>query len=132
MGSRNFLICMPKALGPFRDTYMYQANQESHVTSNRASILLSDIIIFRHTNREPTMGNITTTFLNILEDKCIYEAEVLYYCDDRALQSHCLKTLIIVRYTVLSDTALQSYTKGGKILQPLLSVMAIHVLSKEP
>ena len=35
-------------------------------------------------------------------------------------------------HTLLSDTALQSYTKRVKILQPLLSVRVTHVLSKEP
>ena len=59
-------------------------------------------------------------------------AEVLYYCDDRALQSHCPKTSIIGQLPLLSDTVLQSYTKGVKILQPLLSVRVTHVLSKEP
>ena len=59
-------------------------------------------------------------------------AEVLYYCDDRALQSRCPKHLIIGRSYFLSDTALQSYTKRVKTLQPLLSVRVTHVLSKEP
>ena len=59
-------------------------------------------------------------------------AEVLHYCDDKALQSHCPKTSIIGRFTLLLDTTLQSYTKRVKILQPLLSVMVTHVLSKEP
>ena len=35
-------------------------------------------------------------------------------------------------HTLLSATALQSYTKRVKILQPLLSVRVTHVLSKEP
>ena len=77
------------------------------------------------------------TCLHILLGKCIQMLEngvkVLYYCDDRALQSHCPKTSIIGRLPLLSDTALQSlYTKGVKILQPLLSVRVTHVFSKEP
>ena len=76
------------------------------------------------------------TCLHILLGKCIQMlengAEVLCYCDDRALQSRCLKTSIIGRLPLLSDTALQSYTKRVKILQPLLSVRVTHVLSKEP
>ena len=35
-------------------------------------------------------------------------------------------------HTLISDTALQSYTKRVKTLQPLLSVRVTHVLSKEP
>ena len=61
-----------------------------------------------------------------MSGKCIQMlengAEVLYYCNDRALQSRCPKTSIIGRFTFLSDTALQSYTKRAKILQPLLTV----------
>ena len=41
-------------------------------------------------------------------------AEVMYYCNNRALQSRCPKTSMIERFTLLSDTALQSYTKGVK------------------
>ena len=57
-------------------------------------------------------------------------AEGLYYCDDRALQIRCPKTSIIGRFTLLSDTALQFYTKRVTILQPLLSVRVTHILSK--
>ena len=57
---------------------------------------------------------------------------MLYYCDDRAIQSHCPKTSIIGQFTFLSETALQSYNKRVKILQPLLSVRVTHVLLKEP
>ena len=59
-------------------------------------------------------------------------AEVLYYCDDRALQSRCRNTPLSDDHTLLSDTALQSYTKRVKTLQPLLSVRVTRVLSKEP
>ena len=47
-----------------------------------------------------------------MEVKC----EVLYYRDDRAFQSGCPKASIIGRFTFLSDTALQSYTKRVKNL----------------
>ena len=60
------------------------------------------------------------TCLYILLGKCIQMlqngAEVLYYCDDRALQSRCPKTSIIGRLPPLSDTTLQSYTKKSKNL----------------
>ena len=76
------------------------------------------------------------TCLHILLGKRIQmlenEAEVLYYCNDRAFQNCCLKTSIIGQFTLLSDTTLQSYTKRVIILQPLLSVRVIHILSKEP
>ena len=47
-----------------------------------------------------------------------YGAEAVYYCDDIALQSRCLKTSIIRQFTLVSDTALQSHT--GKDLYCLL------------
>ena len=76
----------------------------------------------------------TKTCLHTLLDKCIQMldngAEVLCYCDDRALQSRCPKISIIGRFTLLLDTALQPYTKIVKILQILLSVRVTHLLLK--
>ena len=57
--------------------------------------------------------------LHILLGKCIQilenGAEVLYYCNDRALQSRCPKTSIIGQLPLLLDTALQSYTKSKNL-----------------
>ena len=73
---------------------------------------------FRRTNWQSTEAIFTKTCLHILLYKYIQMldsgAEVLCYCDDRALQSCCPKTSIIRQFTLLSDTALQFYTKRVK------------------
>ena len=52
-----------------------------------------------HENRETAGGNYTLTSLNIGKDKCIRVlengAEILYYCDDRAVETVSEKSSII-------------------------------------
>ena len=60
-------------------------------------------------------------------------AKILYYCDERAVQS------VSEKYQLLDDVSYHwtascdpTYIKKARILQPLLCVRATHVLRKQP